>query len=337
MRFTNTDSEIIIEPNNIKLIDIISDIKLIDIDTIKSKYQLTSEEWSYISKRIYDDYYQQAKAKREEELNNPNIHIIATSNEDIGDMIDTNNKLIDLALAMPTFCTIPEFRFIKSELEKQEINKDKVIQSIKKITMEPRIRAMQQIGRFEKIPLFSEFSKIINAGLLSYYRGNYISAYMTLVPVIEGIILRWYGYPNKVAQKPQFDKIKSFIRKTYQRQPMPDNILFMEVFSKAADKIFIEHFFKPSTSGEAYENFNRHLASHFLNSNAFITEDNILRLFILLDLISEIYIYEAYHQDPRFNLSNEEIKPYIDIYQNAMYLRKMEFLNLEEKLNLHTQ
>ena len=341
MQFVTIDNEIIIQPNNIKLNDIKKSCKInlvqnsnkLNIEFIKQEFNLSNEDWSYISKKIYDKHLSDAKRKREEDLANPNMHICATNNDEIADIIQVNNQLFQYALSMPTFCTMHEFKTIKAFID----DKSKVINYIKRITMEPNIRAAQQIGRFEKIPLFEEFSKIINAGLLSYYRGNYISSYMTLVPVIEGIILRWYGYPNNIgSNKPSFDKVKNFIKKTYQRQPMPSNILFMEVHSKIADKILKEHFFKPSTDGDAYDNFNRHLALHFLNKNKFITEENIMRLFILLDLLSEIYIYEEYHEDPRFNLTNEERKIYTDIYRNTILMSQTNINNFENKLNLKT-
>lgn len=337
MRFELIDNKIIILPNNILLNDvelsckrnIIQGSKKLDVKSVKEEFNLTTEEWSYISKKIYDEHLKAAQMKRDDDIKKPNI--IATSNDEIDNIIQVNNQLSQYALSMPTLATMTEFKNIEEIID----DKDKVVNYIKSIVMDPTIRSAQQIGRFEKIPLFEEFSKIINAGLLSYYRGNFISSYMTLVPVIEGIILRWYGYPNNMdTNKPSFDKIKNFIKKTYQRQPMPSNILFMEVYSKIADKILKEHFFKPSTDGDSYDNFNRHLALHFLSNNKFITEENIMRLFNLLDLLSEIYIYEEYHSDPRFNLTSNERKEYEDIYNKAYLISKNSFDNFENKFSL---
>lgn len=87
---------------------------------------------------------------------------------------------------------------------------------------------------------------------------------------------------------------------------------------KACDKILNRHFYKPTASGSSYANFNRHVASHLLDDSPFATKENCIRLFILLDAMTEIYLYESRDHDPRFNLSQEEIIPDIDTFGKAV-------------------
>ena len=70
-----------------------------------------------------------------------------------------------------------------------------------------------------------------------------------------------------------------FFRNSYQRQPCPGNVLFHDVFSKACDKLLTEHLFKDSQDGDAYSNFNRHLAAHLFSDSLFATRENCVRLF----------------------------------------------------------
>lgn len=336
MKFIKINDDVVIQGHDIKLKDIEFDLsEKISIEKIKEKYQFNDEEWSYVSKKIYDNFLTAQKVKRERDLNNKDLHISAASTEEVDRYIEVNNKLLDYALAIPIISTVADFNKIENELKNGGTDNVLIVNYIKDIIMSPVFRSQQQVGRFEKIPMFYEFSKIINAGLLSYYRGNYISSFMTIAPVIEGIILRWYGFPDQKDTKPNFKKIKEFIKKSYQRQPMPSNVLFMEAYVTVANKIFTEHYFKPSTSGASYDNFNRHLALHLLNNSQFITEDNIMRLFLLLDMLSEIYLYEKNMQDPRFKLKNIDIIHYIDIYKEALFFNNSN--SLESKLGLNEQ
>jgi hypothetical protein len=158
---------------------------------------------------------------------------------------------------------------------------------------------------------------MIDAATLSYYRTNFISCYLTLLPIVEGIIIRWMGYGENLS-KPEFEDIRKFFKNSHVRQPCPYNIAFHNVYTKACDKILNQHFYKPTTAGESHSNFNRHVASHILNDNQFATKANCIRLFNLIDTMTEIYLYESRKNDPRFNLSREETDFDIELYASAM-------------------
>jgi hypothetical protein len=168
------------------------------------------------------------------------------------------------------------------------------------------MRILQKKGRIEEFDYFKVFSKLIDAAIISYYRTNFISCYLTLLPVIEGIIIRWMGYTENDS-KPEFEDIRKFFKNSAVRQPCPSNIQFHNVYAKVCDKILNNHFYKPTTAGNSHSNFNRHVASHLLNNDQFATKENCVRLFILLDTMTEIYLYESRISDPRFNLTNEAI------------------------------
>jgi hypothetical protein len=137
--------------------------------------------------------------------------------------------------------------------------------------MHPKIRVMQKKGRFEEFEYFKKFVPLIDAATLSFYRINFISSYLTLTPIIEGIIIRWMGYSDG-DEKPEFEDIRKFFKNSHRRQPCPSNILFHDIYKKACDKILNQHFYRPSDRGSFYANFNRHVASHLLNDNQFATK-----------------------------------------------------------------
>lgn len=169
-------------------------------------------------------------------------------------------------------------------------------------------------GRFERFSAFKIFVHLIEAATICFYRENYFSSFLTLLPVVEGIILRWSGYSGN-GDKPEFEEIRKFFSKSHTRQPCPGNPLFYDVFAKACDKIINEHLYKPSQRGVAHANFNRHLATHLLNDSQFATKENCIRLFLLIDIMTELFLYETYCSDPRINLSDDEIDLEYKIYQ----------------------
>ncbi len=185
--------------------------------------------------------------------------------------------------------------------------------------MDPRMRALQLAGRFEKIPLFREFSYFINSATISYYRGNVVSALLCLVPVIEGILIRWQGFPGRIQTKPNFDKTKNFVRKSIYRNPAPFGPVYFETYVKAADSILRNHFYLYSGNASgAYDGFNRHLASHMLDNTKFYSHENVMRTFLLLDLLSEIYHREKRQYDPRFSTQDNEYKHFETAYLKAI-------------------
>jgi hypothetical protein len=294
-------------------------VKLLRVDgktVAEAKNTCTdNDEWHRVSSKAYNLFIDQAKKKRKED--EKKSHVSATSNKVIVDLLVTNDVLADYALFVPAFATMPELNYINKliiDLPQTEIS---ILKLLGDKTMSPMWRIRQKKGRIQHFQIFKEFTKLIDAATLSYYRTNYISSYLTLAPVIEGIILRWMGFDG-TGEKPEFEEIKKFFRFSHRRQPCPGNVLFYDVYTKVCNKILNEHLYKPSQSGASYANFNRHLAAHLLYNAQFATKENCVRLFMLIDAMTEIYYYETYISDPRFSLKDEDTKEESDIYINMI-------------------
>lgn len=284
------------------------------------KKQICNEDnadWDRVSKKAYDLYLQEARQQRKVDEKTP--HVLVTSLEDINGIIQLNHQLLEYALSLPSTATFTDVVNVQNLIFDMPANEHKIIDAFASIIMNPRMRALQKKGRFEHFPPFKSFVNIIESAVISYYRGNFIGSYLTLIPVIEGVMLRWLGYYG-IGKKPKFDDLKAFFRNFYQRQPCPGNVLFYDVFSKACDKLLTEHLFKDSQDGDAYSNFNRHLAAHLLSDSQFATRENCVRLFLFLELMSELYLYETYCSDPRFYLSDEDISLEFNEYLKLMVL-----------------
>lgn len=285
------------------------------IESIKIELSMSAEDWNRCCNIIYSEALNQAKKERS--IDQIKEHVSTTSNNQIIKIIALNEKLADYALSIPISAINFDYNNILNLSESLPNTENKIIESIGNMVLNPQYRASQKKGRIEKFDYFKIFSKIIDAAILSYYRMNFISCYMTLMPVIEGVIIRWMGY-TKTSAKPDFDKIRCFFQNSPQRQPRPSNILFHNIFTKVCDKILNNHFYKSTTIGNSWANFNRHVASHLLNDNQFGTKENCIRLFILLDTMTEIFMLESKSGDPRFHLREDEIKNDIILYRQAI-------------------
>lgn len=290
-------------------------IKLINqgetINKIRDSVSSTEDEWFRYSCKAYRISLENAKKERKAIMQQK--HVSAASNAQILEIIALNDKLADYALVLPIFAITGEFQTIKNLAEYLPTTETQIIQIIGKATLQPRLRAIQKKGRIEKFTHFNVFSKLIDAAILSYYRTNFISCYLTLLPVIEGILIRLMGY-TEVDTKPKFKDVRKFFKKAAQRQPCPYNILFHNVYVKACDKILNHHFYKPTTSGNSWANFNRHVAAHLLNDEPLGTKANCVRLFVLLDLMTEVFLYESRMTDPNRSITNDQLKEDIELY-----------------------
>ncbi|MEH6450390.1 MAG: hypothetical protein V7765_17095 [Oleispira sp.] len=273
------------------------------------------QDWFRVSSKAYELHMQEAKRDREILQNKPSF--ICASNEDVEKTINLNHKLSQYALSMSPFNTMTDFKHLYKLSTSSPIDEHALITIIASATMCPRMRALQKKGRFEHFYIFKDLSILIESATLSYYRENYISSFLTLVPAVEGVLLRWSGHKNS-EKKPQFDDLRKFFKNSHRRNPFPGNPSFHEVHTIACDKIINEHLFKPSMSGESHSDFNRHIAAHLLKEPTFATKDNCIRLFLLMDLMAEIFVYENNCYDPRFELSHQDTKQEICLYKSII-------------------
>jgi hypothetical protein len=285
------------------------------IDAIKASVAATEDEWHQFSSKAYAICLEKEKGMRKEDEVKPNV--ATTTVKEIAHILELNTVLAEHALLLPVFSTAADFEKIKKLVTALPATETALVEAIGFLAIQPRLRVLQKLGRLEQFEPFKTAAKFVDAATLSFYRGNYIGSFMTLAPVIEGILIRWMGYSGEV-EKPEFKEIRKFFKHPYRRQPCPHNILFHDIFSKACNKIINEHFYKPTMQGGAHARFNRHFASHLLGDAAFATKENCIRLFILLDALSEIYLYELRRPDPRFRLDKADLSDQIQLFSDAL-------------------
>lgn len=274
------------------------------VNIVKITMGLDDAAWRPVAEAVYVLVLDEARRQRA--VDESRGHKGVTSRAQLTDIVILRELLADHAILMLPEATSSDVQLLQQAAQHLPASAGAILQAVGVKTMEPQFRAQQKKGRFEKLPPFQEFTKLLDAATLSYYRQNYISAYFNLVPIIEGILLRWMGYPG-LSKKPGFKELQSFFKHSGRRQPNPHNPLFHEIFSKGCDKVLTEHLYLDTTAGTAYDNFNRHLALHLLDTAEFATQENCIRLFLLIDTMTYIYVYESRQNDDRFYLRAEDI------------------------------
>ncbi|MGI4737468.1 MAG: hypothetical protein ACRYG7_20065 [Janthinobacterium lividum] len=242
----------------------------------------------------------------------------------IVDLIALNQQLASYALLAPPTLTTADYRRIKQLATGLPASEGAIVAYLGTIIMSPKVCAIMKQG-FEHFPAFSSFTPLVEAAILAYYQENYISSFLTLVPVVEGLILRWMGFDGTGPEpKPDFEAVRKFVGKSCLRQPNPGNVLFHEVYVKASQGILTNHLFQSSTVGLAHANFSRHLAAHLLGNGTFATQPNCIRLFILFDALLKVYTYETKPaKDSRFDVDEPALQLDVQRYLRLLIQQQL--------------
>jgi hypothetical protein len=305
-----------LQPQNLRVADIATALQSPDTpETVSSRYQITANDWSDILPLL---------------LGTPSMASFPPDVRDAVRLADISARLGPYALCVSGYASVADLDAIETCLGQTPIPEATIHQRLFALVMQPRVRAQQLVGRFLKISLFEEFAYLIDAASMAFYRGNRVCAFLSLLPVIEGLLLRWQGYPGPVASRPSYKKSIQFLADAPTRQPYPASVLFFVSWGDAAAAILRDHLFLDTTSGTAVGYFSRHLALHLLEDREFATTENIARLFLLLDVLSDLYLAERRIPDPRFMVSDDETRAHVIAYTSA--LRSQDQLDQPERI-----
>jgi hypothetical protein len=289
-----------LDPRHVNLNTIVADLDTMPIPQVTTTHAITPAEWREIAAEL-PALYGAASPARNDVLN-----------------AVVNMALGPYALCVPSFATRPELNQINTLVTAPTVNTAALHRAVGDIVMQPRLRALQLVGRFMKLQPFDEFAYLVDSAAISFYRGNIPAAFMTVIPVIEGVLLRWQGYPGVLAAKPKFSDTLTFVTNTTTRQLYPLMPLFFDSWAAAAAGIIRDHLYRNTNAGPAVDYFNRHLALHLLEDQTFGTRENITRAFLLLDILSDLYICENHITDPRFGTKYDEEAGHFAAYKSAL-------------------
>lgn len=176
---------------------------------------------------------------------------------------------------------------------------------ILRMVINPWQRAYQIEYRYKPSKVFAHSMKVIESATYDLMIGNYVCVYISLVPVVESVLREW-AIEKSDEIKSSYEngdfKIKIFSKnlvcylneQNEQKKSSPKFQKWLsnqiKYFEFMMNKVFYLRF-KDSEEGVQNE-FNRNRILHFLDKieDSRILRDNITRIFLLLDIIAELYL-----------------------------------------------
>lgn len=205
----------------------------------------------------------------------------------------------------------------------------------------PWRRAYQMVYRYKELSIFSKnVLDVIECSTIAFFQGNYPCAYLSLLPVIETLMTNWekeITIPEsnfKRKNRKEISEIADFISKNFKDKNKIQNSedrynewlnMLIEDFEYLLTEVLYVNIKNYESKG-FNSIFNRNSAFHYLeNITLCDTEEariGTIRLFLLIDLIAEIYFrsnYENYQKlwgnfDLEFN--NNLLNLYWQFYIN---------------------
>ncbi|MFH0702378.1 MAG: hypothetical protein V2B14_02410 [bacterium] len=147
---------------------------------------------------------------------------------------------------------------------------------------------------YEQLSIFKPFLKLIDYSTICFYQNNYICSHFSMVPIIEGLLRKWHIENKNGDEFNEFKFIKNItnsIKQKYKKDK--DNVnynrvcLHCDLLKDITTNIYFTSCKQNNVS------FNRHLVAHLLDDpNYFESRKNTFRLFCLIDLIAQCYVYD---------------------------------------------
>lgn len=234
---------------------------------------------------------------------------------------------------------------------------------ILRMIVNPWQRAYQVEYRYKPSKTFTGSMRVIESATYDLMIGNYVCSYISLVPVIETVLREWaLEKSDEIGSKNRFNDfdVKIFSRNLVsyleeKNQRSSENPEFqkwlsnqIKYFEFMMDKVFYLRF-KDSEEGVLNE-FNRNRVLHLLDNveDSRILRDNNTRIFLLLDIIAELYLCQddklylnnTFYADCEVNIDfNLRWKIYLKNAQESidftdMNIIRFAFLTKDEKIRL---
>lgn len=218
-----------------------------------------------------------------------------------------NNNLNDKLLTIPPYPSVSgsKVQELLSSLENPDPAWGGLDGEILRMVKNPWQRAYQIEYRFRPAKIFKDFIKILECATLNLMSGNNICSYLSLVPVVEATLRKWsLEIANEVKSTNKYGdfSIHIFTRNLVKylneinskRDSNPRLKKWISHQIEFLDYMIREIFFlKFSDSEEGVKKeFNRNRTLHLLDNIGDLQTiiDNNTRIFLLLDIISELYL-----------------------------------------------
>lgn len=221
-----------------------------------------------------------------------------------------------------TYCTKIKENSPETKKKRKEIE-DHINQILGSIIFHPNYRAFF-VYRSKELLHIKKYSHYIERAMFHYYKKDFFSCVLCLLPAIEGVLLSYYGWNSLSDRKPNLTQLIEKIEKSEIETELQDRYLMYRTSLVQFLKKWI--FIKTSDADFSLSFLNRHYVLHGMGNESFYTSSDCHRLILFFDLLIEL-------------LSLEEKKYYIFIPDNKIEinLRRDYYLALiEDNLSINS-
>lgn len=183
----------------------------------------------------------------------------------------------------PDYLCVPPYgcingKWISQAFQIQEQNKLKY--HVTKEVINPWRRAYQTSHFYHQLEIFKPFAYILDVATIAFLLGNWVCSYLSLLPILEGVLIRWERENNLEKQESVRDSTGSKLVKNV-LSPIGDDLDYKIHLHNVLDleKTFLEmvlqedFFFNGGkylerSLGSRY--FNRHVSSHMFKEPSYV-------------------------------------------------------------------
>lgn len=177
----------------------------------------------------------------------------------------------------------------KAKLTREEIEEN-IFETLMPVIFHPEYRAFY-VHRAKELPHLKKFSHYIERAVLHYYKKDYFSCAICLLPAIEGVLLSHYGWEFKQdEQAPKQKKITNHLQNLSKETRLLERY---QMYGKTLHSFTKKWIFKSTDKADFSTSYlNRHYALHGLGTGNFYKAADCHRLFLVFDLYTELISIE---------------------------------------------
>jgi len=211
-------------------------------------------------------------------------------------MSEINTELRDSILCIPPYQECITDEFIEKMYQIKE-DRELLVNDITNLILSPWRRAYQMEFRYKKTKIFQPFIPVVEYGVFSAVLTDWVSAYLTLLPVVEASLRRWMALEANMSLKSlhkfyyTFGKYsRKYLGTNDEREDITKE--YIRYLKHGFRMLFMS--FEECHKKNLKEIFNRNLALHRLEGAMEEPESlrNVARILLLLDVISELYLMQ---------------------------------------------
>lgn len=183
-----------------------------------------------------------------------------------------------------------EIQKVCHEIEETDLNvqiiNEKINTVLTPIIFNPNFRAFS-VFKYIKLNHLNKFSHLVDRAVMHYFKKDYLSAIISMLPVVEGVLLSYYNWSYKSTNRKP--RIKELIENFCATPQNTLNIPERKIYSDALKLCLSNWFFEDTTKFDFSNSFlNRHFISHSMGNESYYSLLECNRMFTIIDLISEV-------------------------------------------------